>query len=76
MVFDNSHCYMDGKVKTKIIKCPFHEEQTPSCSLNFKTKLFHCYGCGKRGIFREGENEFTFYPMGDNNIKTVKLEGE
>jgi DNA primase len=30
-------------------RCPFHEERTPSFSVNSERKLFHCFGCGKGG---------------------------
>jgi DNA primase len=30
-------------------RCPFHEERTPSFSVNAVDKLFHCFGCGKGG---------------------------
>ncbi len=30
-------------------RCPFHEERTPSFSVNPVEKLFHCFGCGKGG---------------------------
>jgi DNA primase len=29
--------------------CPFHEEKTPSFSVNPQDKLFYCFGCGKGG---------------------------
>ena len=29
--------------------CPFHEEKTPSFSVNPPDKLFYCFGCGKGG---------------------------
>jgi DNA primase len=29
--------------------CPFHEERTPSFSVNVDQKLFHCFGCGEGG---------------------------
>jgi DNA primase len=29
--------------------CPFHEERTPSFSVNPQDKLFYCFGCGKGG---------------------------
>jgi DNA primase len=30
-------------------RCPFHEERTPSFSVNPVDKLYHCFGCGKGG---------------------------
>jgi len=29
--------------------CPFHEERTPSFSVNAEHRLFHCFGCGESG---------------------------
>src|SRR5215211_3446024 len=41
-------------------RCPFHEERTPSFSVNAADKLFYCFGCGKGGdlitFVRESEN--------------------
>lgn len=34
--------------------CPFHDEKTPSFSVEQEKQLFHCFGCGKGG------NVFTF----------------
>jgi DNA primase len=34
-------------------RCPFHEERTPSFSVNPTEKLYYCFGCGKGGnLFR------------------------
>ncbi len=30
-------------------RCPFHEERTPSFSVNAADKLYYCFGCGKGG---------------------------
>jgi DNA primase len=30
-------------------RCPFHEERTPSFSLNADEKWFNCFGCGEKG---------------------------
>src|ERR671926_1185681 len=41
-------------------RCPFHEERTPSFSVNAQDKLYYCFGCGKGGdvisFVRETEN--------------------
>ncbi len=29
--------------------CPFHDERTPSFSVNATDKVFHCFGCGEGG---------------------------
>ncbi len=30
-------------------RCPFHEERTPSFSVNAVDRLYYCFGCGARG---------------------------
>jgi DNA primase len=27
------------------LRCPFHEDKTPSLSINAETGKFHCFGC-------------------------------
>lgn len=40
--------------------CPFHNEKSPSFSVNEDKQLFHCFGCGASG------NVFTFIMMIEN----------
>lgn len=38
------------KVQKDKINCPFHDDKTPSMSINYKdTNRFHCFGCGQNG---------------------------
>ncbi len=32
-----------------VCRCPFHEDSTPSMTVNVTTGLFHCFGCGEGG---------------------------
>lgn len=32
-----------------MLACPFHDDQTPSLSLDPVQRGFHCFGCGKKG---------------------------
>ncbi|MBF0494951.1 MAG: DNA primase [Deltaproteobacteria bacterium] len=40
--------------------CPFHQENTPSFSVNQEKQIFHCFGCGKGG------NSITFLRLINN----------
>jgi len=40
--------------------CPFHEEKTPSFTVNAEKQVFHCFGCGVGG------NVFTFISKVEN----------
>ncbi len=37
------------------VQCPFHNDGTPSLSINIISGLFHCFGCGEKG------DVFAFY---------------
>ena len=32
--------------KDVAVRCPFHEDKTPSCVITPKSNLFNCFGCG------------------------------
>jgi hypothetical protein len=35
--------------KNNHIKCPFHDDDTPSCKIYPETNTYHCFACGKTG---------------------------
>lgn len=43
--------YVDLKKAGSSFKglCPFHNEKTPSFTVDRKKQLFHCFGCGAGG---------------------------
>jgi DNA primase catalytic core len=50
----DSYVHLTKKGKNYFACCPFHEEKTPSFSVNPESQLFYCHGCG------EGGNAFNF----------------
>lgn len=38
-----------GRGAERMIRCPFHDDRTPSCSANLDRKVFHCFACGAGG---------------------------
>lgn len=52
--------------------CPFHNEKTPSFSVDPEKQLYHCFGCG------EGGNVFTFIMAQErlDFIDSIKLLAE
>ncbi len=31
------------------VRCPFHDDKNPSCSININKEVFHCHACGQKG---------------------------
>ena len=55
------------------VLCPFHDDHTPSCSVNAVKGIFLCHACGERGTLRElAEKLGVQYPSrkSPNNQKT------
>jgi DNA primase len=38
-----------GRGAEKMTWCPFHDDSSPSCSINLEKKLFNCFACGESG---------------------------
>lgn len=36
-------------VRDQVVKCPFHDDRTPSLSINISKGVFMCWGCEKKG---------------------------
>ena len=39
-----------GAGAKRMALCPFHKDTKPSCSIHLERKIFHCFGCGARGL--------------------------
>lgn len=62
-----------------IIKCPFHKDESPSCSLNDTIHGFNCLSCGRHGNYVKFMNMFndfrygtttSYYDTLDNMLKS------
>lgn len=51
------------------VKCPFHDDKNPSCSINRTSGLFCCHACGARGDIIE------FYKLINNVTFKLATEG-
>lgn len=45
----DSHVPLKKTGSNFVARCPFHDEKTPSFSVNQKKQFFHCFGCGASG---------------------------
>ena len=45
----SAHTDLRGQGARWVGLCPFHEERTPSFSVDAQEKLYHCFGCGVGG---------------------------
>jgi len=46
---ENQGYQVSRQGKDHVVRCPFHDEKTPSCIISPKTNLFNCFGCGAGG---------------------------
>lgn len=47
-----------------VISCPFHEDASPSCSLNDELHAYHCFSCGRHGSFPAFVAEYRNHVLG------------
>jgi DNA primase len=40
---------MRGQGAERMIRCPFHDDGSPSCSVNLEKRVFHCFACNEAG---------------------------
>ena len=45
----DSHVPLKKTGSNYMARCPFHNEKTPSFSVNRKKQFYHCFGCGASG---------------------------
>lgn len=45
----DSHLPLKKSGSNFVARCPFHNEKTPSFSVNRKRQIYHCFGCGASG---------------------------
>jgi len=64
---------LKGQGTNLLGSCPFHEDSTPSLSVNPKTRLWSCFGCRKGGDVITFVQEFDHVGFGD---AVRRLSGE
>lgn len=55
--------------------CPFHEENTPSFSVNEQKQIFHCFSCGRGGNVFKFIMEFENVSFPQAVIKVADMQG-
>lgn len=64
------------------IECPFHDDASPSCSINERKYLYHCFSCGSKGnlinLIRDYKNKFensnaSYYQILNDFLRTDKV---
>jgi len=48
-LFSSFGVKLERKGKSYVGKCPWHEDKTPSLSVDAEKKLYNCFGCGESG---------------------------
>lgn len=55
--------------------CPFHNEKTPSFSVNDKKQIFYCFGCGASGSVIDFFMEFDRFTFVETIEELANLQG-
>ena len=58
--------YYYGVLEEEKIVCPFHDDQRPSCHVNFDDGIFHCFACEASG------DAFQFVKMANPKLDGLK----
>jgi len=63
------------KGATYVGLCPFHEEKSPSFTVNPKTNLWHCFGCnaGKKRSDRKPGESASAPPLAPSSVNRTRL---
>ena len=64
------------------IRCPLHDESTPSCIYDDKKEVFNCFGCGKGGsvvelhlhYVRKTRGKYSYYQALQDLAKTYNIK--
>ena len=61
-------------------RCPFHEERSPSFSVNAGKKLYYCFGCGAKGdvidFVRQTEADQAVDVLAERSVARPAAPGE
>ena len=57
-----------------VIQCPFHIDESPSCSLNDKIGRYHCFSCGAHGNYINFLVDYDLKVNGRNTNYYQKLQ--
>ena len=61
--------------RTKLLHCNFHDDKTPSLSIDDNTGLFNCFGCGRSGNIVDFVSEAEHIPISEAIKKLKEMAG-
>lgn len=57
------------------IRCPFHDDERPSCSVNLEKKLFHCFSCQLSGNVLDFVHRMEALQASDGSTVSLRQAG-